>query len=166
MNLTPKTNGPHNCIGCELWQTIDGDDSPCCMNAISWDGDGTPKNPPCFEYAPELLAAIDRRRKLADTLGDDHPDTMQALILVMDLVPPHIHAMMGEKARELDLIPEAHGNLDDGSPIYRLDDIAGRLGVSPAEAEEAMHKMLAERKALGLSNADIVADAARIHRKQ
>lgn len=34
------------------------------------------------------------------------------------------------------------------------------------KAEEAMHKMLAEREALGLSNAGIVTDAALIHRKQ
>lgn len=54
----------------------------------------------------------------------------------------------------------------DGSPMFRLEDIAERLGVSPAEAEEAMHKMLAEREALGLSNAGIVKDAALIHRKQ
>ena len=73
---------------------------------------------------------------------------------------------MADMAREMGLMPEAYGYLDDGSPMYRLEDIAERLGVSPAEAEEAMHKMLAEREALGLSNAGIVTDAARIHRKQ
>jgi hypothetical protein len=166
MNPTPKTDGPHNCIGCELWQTIGGDDSSCCMNAISWDGDGTPENPPCFEYAPEFLAAIDKRRELADALGEEHPDTMRAMMLAMELAPPHIHAMMGEKARELDLMPEADGYLDDGSPMYRLDDIAERLGVPLEEAAEAMHTMLAEREALGLSNDGIVKDAARIHRRQ
>jgi hypothetical protein len=166
MNLIPKTDGPHNCTGCELWQTIDGDDSPCCMNAIAWDGDGTPENPPCFEYAPEFMAAVSKHLRLVETFGDDHPDTLRAMILSMELAPPHIHAWMGEKARELDLMPEADGYLDDGSPMFRLDDIAERLGVSPAEAEEAMHKMLAEREALGLSNDGIVKDAALIHWRQ
>jgi hypothetical protein len=164
MNLTPKTDGPHNCIGCELWQTIDGDDSPCCMNAITWDGDGTPENPPCFEYAPEFLAAIDRRRELADALGEEHPDTMRAMMLAMELAPPHIHAMMGEKVS--DLMPDADGYLDDGTPMFRLEDVAEQLGVSLEEAEEAMRKMLAEREALGLSNDGIVKDAALIHRRQ
>jgi hypothetical protein len=46
-----------------------------------------------------------------------------------------------------------------------MADMAREMGLMP-EAEEAMHKMLAEREALGLSNAGIVTDAARIHRKQ
>lgn len=163
MNLTPKTDGPHNCIGCTLHEDYDG--TMMCTNAIHWHG-GTPENPPCFEYAPEFLAAIDKRKELADALGEEHPDTMRAMMLAMELAPPHIHAMMGEKARELDLMPEADGYLEDGTPMYRLEDVAERLGVSPAEAEEAMHKMLAEREALGLSNDGIVKDAARIHRRQ
>ena len=79
----------------------------------------------------------------------------------------HLHGLEHhELVACLDLLPLFDGYLDDGSPMYRLEDIAERLGVSPAEAEEAMHKMLAEREALGLSNAGIVTDAARIHRKQ
>lgn len=56
--------------------------------------------------------------------------------------------------------------LEDDSPIYRLEDIAERLGVSPAEAEKAMHKMLTERESLGLSTDGIVTDAALIRRRR
>jgi hypothetical protein len=61
---------------------------------------------------------------------------------------------------------EADGYLEDGSPMFRLEDIAERLGVPPAEAEEAMHRMFADREALGLSNEGIVTDTAMIYRKQ
>ena len=64
---------------------------------------------------PEFMEAIKRHRRLVDTLGMDHPDTMRAMMLAMELAPK---------------------------------------------------EMLAEREALGLSNAGIVTDAARIHRKQ
>lgn len=64
---------------------------------------------------PEFMEAIRRHRRLVDTLGMDHPDTMRAMMLAMELAPK---------------------------------------------------EMLAEREALGLSNAGIVTDAARIHRKQ
>ncbi|MBK9312626.1 MAG: hypothetical protein IPN12_18305 [Rhodocyclaceae bacterium] len=118
---------------------------------------------------PEFMEAIKRHRRLVDTLGMDHPDTMRAMMLAMELAPKELIDEFGDMAREMGLMPEADGYLmtvHDGSPMFRLEDIAERLGVSPAEAEEAMHKMLAEREALGLSNAGIVTDAARIHRKQ
>ena len=163
MNTTTKTSGPHNCSGCVLYEDYDG--TMMCTNAIHWHG-GTPPDPECFQYTPAFLAAVDRHLWLVETLGMDHPDTQRAMMVSLELAPPHIHAMMGDMARDMGLIPETDGYLDDGSPMYRLEDIAERLGVSPAEAEEAMHKMLAEREALGLSNAGIVTDAARIHRKQ
>lgn len=47
MNTTHKTDGDHNCIGCDLYQTLDGDAAPCCLNLIHWHG-GTPWKPSCF----------------------------------------------------------------------------------------------------------------------
>jgi hypothetical protein len=163
MTTTPKTDGPHNCIGCTLYEDYDG--TMMCINAIHWHG-GTPENPPCFEYAPEFLAAIDKRRELADALGEEHLDTMRAMMLAIELAPKELIDEFCDMAREMGLMPEADGYLDDGSPMYRLDDIAERLGVSPAEAEEAMHRMLTEREALGLPNTGVVTDSTLIHRKQ
>ena len=163
MSATTKTSGPHNCGGCMLYEDYDG--TMMCTNAIHWHG-GTPPDPACFQYAPEFLAAVDRHLHLAETLGMDHPDTMRAMLLSMDLAPPHIHAEMGNKARGLGLIPEADAYLADGTPMYRLEDIAERLGIPPDEAEAALQSMLAEREALGLSNAGIETDSAMLHRKQ
>ncbi|MCM8600056.1 MAG: hypothetical protein NFW04_15600 [Candidatus Accumulibacter sp.] len=119
-----------------------------------------------MNLTPEFMAAMKEHRRLVDTLGMDHPDTMRAMMLAMELAPKELIDEFGDMARELDLLPEADGYVEDGTPMYRLEDIAERLGVSPAEVEEAMHKMLAEREALGLSNAGIVTDASLIHRKQ
>ena len=115
---------------------------------------------------PKFMEAIRRHRRLVDTLGMDHPDTMRAMMLAMELAPDELKDEMADMAREMCLMPEADGYLEDGSPVFRLEDIAERLGVSPEEAEEAMHKMLTEREALGLSNAGIVTDSALIHWKQ
>ena len=119
-----------------------------------------------MNLTPEFLAAIKHHRLLVETLGMDHPDTMRAMILAMELAPDELADEMTDMAQEMGLIPEAGGYLEDGSPMYRLEDIAERHGVSLAEAEETLHKMLAHREALGLSNAGIVTDAARIHSKQ
>ncbi len=119
-----------------------------------------------MNLTPEFMEAIKRHQRLVDTFGMDHPDTKRAMMLAMELAPKELIDKFGDMAREMGLIPEVGGYLDDGSPMYRLEDIAERLGVSPADAEEAMHKMLSEREALGLSNAGIVQDAALIHRRQ
>jgi hypothetical protein len=114
---------------------------------------------------PEFMEAIKRHQRLVDTLGMNHPDTMRAMMLAMELAPKELIDEFGEMVREMGLMPEADGYLDDGLPMFRLDDIADRLGVSPADAEEAMQKMLSERESLGLSNAGILKDAALIYRK-
>ncbi len=115
---------------------------------------------------PEFMNAIRKHRRLVDTLGMDHPDTQRAMMLAMELAPKEMIDEIGDMARGMGLMPEADGYLGDGSPMYRLEDIAERLVVSPDEADKAMRKMLAEREALGLSNAGLVTDPALIHRKQ
>lgn len=115
---------------------------------------------------PEFMEAIERHLRLVDTLGMDHPETMQAMRLAMELAPRALKDEMTAKMRALGIIPEACGYLDDGTLLYRLEDVAKRLEISPAHAEESMRKIMAEREALGISNAGIVLDAARIHWKQ
>lgn len=119
-----------------------------------------------MNLTPEFIEATERHQQLVETLGMDHPDTQRAMTLVMGLAPKELMDEFGEMARKMGLMPEACGYLEDGSPMYSLEDIAEGLGISLAEAEEAMHEMFAEREALGLSNAGIVTDAVVIHRKQ
>lgn len=119
-----------------------------------------------MNLTPEFMAASDLFLRLADTLGMDHPDTERAMLLVMALAPQELKNQMTEKLREMGLLPEAFGYLEDGTPLYRLEDVAERLGLSPENAEVALQATLAEREASDLSNAGVVNDAARIHRKQ
>lgn len=162
---THGADGDHNCIDCELWQAFADDTFPSCMNLITW-RNGTPPNPPCFQAKAEFLTALKRHLRLVDTLGMDHPDTMRAMMLSMHLAPKALQDEFLDMTRKMGLLPETCGYLEDGSPMVRLEDVAERLGISLAQAEEAMRKILAEREALGLSNAGLVTDAAWIHRKQ
>ena len=119
-----------------------------------------------MNLTPEFRAAINVQLRLVEALGIDHPESMRAMVLAIELAPEELKNKMADVAREMGLMPEANGYLDDGSPIFRLEDIAARLGMSIAEAEEAMHKMFTDREALGLSNSGIVTDATLIQRKQ
>jgi hypothetical protein len=151
-----------NCEGCANFEDFDGE--MMCANLTYWPG-GTPPNPECFEYAPEFMAAIRQHRRLVETLGLEHPDAWRAMVLVMGLAPKNLIDEIGDMAQEMGLLPDADSYLEDGTPMFRLEDVAERLGASPAEAEESMQKILSEREALGLSNNGIVTDPELIHKR-
>ena len=160
----PKIYQEHiNCTGCHLFENFDGE--MMCMSLIRWQG-GTPPKPRCYQYAPEFLAAIDRHQHLVETLGVDHPDANRELLAVMELAPEPVKAMMRAKARELDLIPEAHGYLDDGTPMFRLEDVPEKFGLSLEEAEESIHEFMSVRESMGLPIDGVLADPSLMHRKQ
>ena len=109
----------------------------------------------------ELDAAIDRLMAMRATLGEDHPLTQRAFTLVMELATPELKSLMTAKARELGLLPPAHGYLVDGSPVYRLESIAVQLGIPIDEAAASVQAFMADRAALGLDTTPI--DPALIH---
>ncbi|MDP3424964.1 MAG: hypothetical protein Q8S32_14555 [Burkholderiaceae bacterium] len=102
--------------------------------------------------------------RLAQTLGDTHPKAQAALMRVFDLAPPELHAQMTAKARELGLIPDAGGYLADGTPVYRLEDVAKQLGLSESEAQASIAQFMAERQAIGVETREIAPTL--IHRVQ
>ncbi len=112
----------------------------------------------------ECIAALERFDYLAETLGRDHAESRQALELVMALAPIELQAMMHAKALELGLTPPASGYLADATPVYRLKDVAARLGLSEADASESLKMVKSERAAAGLDNGTI--DPESFHWKQ
>lgn len=150
-----------NCSGCQAFCEYDGEMT--CMNQICWHG-GTPVQPECYEYAPDFLEVIDQYQELVETLGIDHPETNKILMLVIDLAPEPIKVQMRRKASELGLLPRAAGYLDDGTPVFGIEDVAVHLGATSEEVQVALEHMLADRAADGLPNAAMLADPASINR--
>lgn len=115
----------------------------------------------------EFMAAVQAHLALMETLGEDHPETTKAMLVAMDLAPQQFKNEILAKAQSLGLIPEAIAYTDAGEPLFSLEAVADKLGITPEEANEAVEKMLAERTEAGLSNAGlIVTDPAQIHTKQ
>ena len=56
-----------------------------------------------MNLTPEFMEAIKRHRRLVDTLGMDHPDTMRAMMLAMELAPKELIDEFGDMAREIGL---------------------------------------------------------------
>lgn len=113
---------------------------------------------------PEFMTALDLHHSVQITMGLDHPLTKRAFALVMELAPAELKTLMADKAREIGLMPDPDGYLDDGSPVYRLESVARKLGLSESEAQDAVQAFMADRVALGLNTMAI--DPALIHRRQ
>ncbi len=116
-----------------------------------------------MNHTPEFMAALERHAAMRQTLGREHPLTQRAFTLVLHLAPPEVTALLVDGARDMGLIPErADGYLEDGSPVYRLESVAERLGLTESQAQESVQAFMADRVALGLDVTPI--DPSLIHR--
>jgi len=110
--------------------------------------------------SPEFIEAMHLAGHLKDTLGIEHPETGRALAHAMELAPESFKRDVHDMAVEMGLMPAIpDGYTDDGQPVYRLDGIADRLGISLEETEGAAAAMVADRAAMGLPTEAISPDA-------
>ena len=66
----------------------------------------------------------------------------------------------------MDLLPPSSGYLEDGSPMFSLNDIAAKFGIPIEQAEQDLKEMLSVRQDLGLPLDGVTTDSSLIHRKQ
>lgn len=115
--------------------------------------------PPAFSQAMQEYVAISKR------LGDDHIEAKKSLTKALSLAPDWFADEMHTKAKEMGLIPEATGYLDNGDPVYSLESIAKAHGISVEEAEQHMNEMLKHRTELGLPDT-VITDSTLVNRRQ
>jgi hypothetical protein len=73
-------------------------------------------------------------------LGDS-PEALRAFAQMLDAAPQSFLDMMHNKVVEMGLIPDQpDGYTADGEPLYRLDSMATRLGMSKEDAEESLRE--------------------------
>ena len=110
--------------------------------------------------SPEFLRAAGRHGVLTAALRPEHPDVMMAMVAVLEHAPASLKETIRAKAVELDLLPEADGYLEDGSPVFSLEAVAAKLGAPVAQVEETMRALLAMR------GDGLAIDGAMVHRRQ
>ena len=114
------------------------------------------------DATPEFIAAMSACLRLVETLGIEHPDVAVAMVQAMMIAPPSMADFASDLAKELGLMPEAHGYTADGEPVFTLDAIASKLDFSMPEVQDAMDAILASQEAMGLPASLI--DPATVHR--
>lgn len=112
---------------------------------------------------PEFSQAVSAYLRLVEQAGPDHPQAQQAFQIAMHHTPRWMLDEMGDMARQMGLMPEPD-YLEDGTPVYRSDAIAEKLGITETEVKQAVDKLVDERQALSLPTLEI--PAQQVYRRQ
>lgn len=115
---------------------------------------------------PEFSEAMHRHLEIVERLGEEHPDAKRSLMVAMYQAPDWFKDDISQMGNEMDLLPQASGYLEDGSPMFSLNAIAEKHGVSIEQAEQDLQMMLSVRQELGLPLDGVMTDSSLIHRKQ
>jgi hypothetical protein len=118
------------------------------------------------QLPPEFSEAMHRHLEIVERLGEEHPDAKRSLMVAMHLDPDWFLNDVTNKMDKTELLPQATGYLEDGSPMFSLEAIAEKYGVSIEQAEEDLQVMMSVRQELGLPLDGVMTDSSLIHRKQ
>jgi hypothetical protein len=100
------------------------------------------------EMTPQFLAAIRKVTRVKEIYGFGSKEISTAMMLAYEVAPESFKEEMSDMARDMGLMPPADGYLDDGSPVYKLDDVAARFGMDVEEAKEAVDELYFTRSRL------------------
>ena len=114
----------------------------------------------------EFSEAMHRHIALVAQHGEDSPQAKRSLMEAMHLAPDWFKDDIAKMGNEMDLLPQASGYLEDGSPMFSLNDIAAKFGIPIEQAEQSLKEMLSVRQELGLPLDGVMTDPSLIHRKQ
>ena len=106
---------------------------------------------------PKFFKAMNHYRAMVKLHGEEHPITMQAFMLAFEYSPQHLKDEAFKMAEQY--LPKPSGCLDNGQPVYNLQDIADHNGVTFEEAEKNLLNMMQQRKELGLSTDGVLINA-------
>lgn len=102
------------------------------------------------QLSQRFLTAFDHYKKMVQQHGQDHPLAEKAILLTLEYAPQWLKDEASQQAKQV--LPQPSGYLDDGSPVYNIEEIAQKFGISVDQAEKQLAKILKQRKELGLNN--------------
>lgn len=95
----------------------------------------------------------------------DSPEGRMLFTEAMIHAPEQFKRMIDEEAKKFGLIPDQpHGYDDAGNPLYSLDQLADRLGITHDEFETHAREFAATRENMGLPPLNLY--GGKVHRVQ
>jgi arylsulfatase A-like enzyme len=106
---------------------------------------------------PEFFKAFDHYKSMVKQYGEEHPIAMQAFMLAFEYSPQWMKDEAYAMAEEY--LPKPSGYLDNGEPVYNLQDIAKHHDIPFEQAEQDLLTMMQQREELGLSTDGVLINA-------
>lgn len=92
------------------------------------------------EFSPTFTQLMNEYSAMSEKEQESEAGRL-LFVEVMRNAPQSFNDMASNMAEEMGLVPEVSGYLDNGDPVYSLEDIAENLGISMDEAMEAAKEM-------------------------
>ena len=90
-----------------------------------------------MQATPEFQAALEHFQRLSHAGLDQSPEAHAAWEQVIRHAPREFLDLANQLMREMDLLPKPAGLDANGRPVYRLSDVASKLGIPEDEAMRA-----------------------------
>lgn len=116
------------------------------------------------QISQDCSDSFDRFRRYEEQGAGHCFEAQKALLRAMRLAPPWMKAHFDDCLK--DLLPEAAGYLEDGTPVYSVEDIARKQGLSEDEAQESFSALLAAHEQEGIPLDGVITDSWLVHTKQ
>lgn len=144
----------HDLLNCLDWSDLESEQD----NAVNF---------PSKKELPQAFSeAMHTHIALVEQHGENSPQAKRSFMVAMQLAPDWFKDDIAKMSDEMDLLPPASGYLEDGSPMFSLEDIAEKFGISLEQAKQDFEEMLSVRTELGLSNDGVLADPTKNHWRQ
>jgi hypothetical protein len=103
-------------------------------------------------FPPAFNAAMNHYQLIARLNGDESDKARIAFTKAVLKAPKWFADEARPMVKEMELIPAPTGYLDDGQPIFSLNDLAKTLDIPIEQAEKSMFEMVAELFSNGITD--------------
>lgn len=99
----------------------------------------------------EFSEAMEKYKAMLDeNAGIETDEARDQFAKAMLLAPDWFHEMAMSEAKTMGLIPKATHCLENGEPVFSLEEIAAHLGISLEDAQKSLNKLITQREEMGL----------------
>lgn len=99
--------------------------------------------------SPEFVRAAMEYSRHVEAGSTDTSAARAAMNRMLEHAPAALKRTFGEKARAMGLLPAPAGCMEDGTPVYAVNDIAAHLGISADDVRSSLGATAVEATAIG-----------------
>lgn len=116
--------------------------------------------------SPDFFLLMEHYRHMIAVFGEDSDQAIYAFKKVLDVSPDWLKQEAFEATYGKNVLPQSSGYADDGTPLYSLEEVSRRLGMTQEQSKKKIDEFFAYRRSKGLPVDGFIFDSSQINRKQ